>query len=205
MAAVLFLHSALGLRRAVVAFADRLRAAGHTVSTPDLYDGRVFEGGKAGYDEAVAFQAPLQDEITAKVDEAYEELARRSGPVVTAGASMGTMHAQRLAVTHENVVGSLFIAGGGCYPEFLGEEPWADEWPSGKPLALHWMIDDPWMDREPLTRLIERATRAGSDVSDYVYPGSGHLFFDDGLEEEYDATAASLLDVRALGFLSRFE
>lgn len=53
--------------------------------------------------------------------------------------------------------------------------------------------------------LIGRATRTGSDVSDYVYPGDGHLFFDDGLPEEYDRVAAGLLDVRALGFLSRFD
>lgn len=202
MADVLFLHSALGLRPAGVAFADRLRAAGHTVSVPDLFDGRVFDGGKAGYDEAMAFVGAHRPEIAARVDEAYAAL---SGPVVVAGASMGASHAQRLAVTQDRVAGALLIAGGGCYPDFVDEAPWADSWRAGTPLALHWMIDDAWMDREPLVGLIERATRAGSDVSDYVYPGAGHLFFDDGLPEEYDEVAAGLLDVRAQGFLSRFE
>jgi dienelactone hydrolase len=40
---VVLFHSVLGLRPAVGAFADQLRAAGHTVHTPDLFDGEVFD------------------------------------------------------------------------------------------------------------------------------------------------------------------
>jgi len=39
---VVVYHSAYGLRPAIVEFADKLRAAGHLVHTPDLYDGEVF-------------------------------------------------------------------------------------------------------------------------------------------------------------------
>ena len=42
MASILLFHSVLGLRPAVLADAERLRAAGHDVSTPDLFDGAVF-------------------------------------------------------------------------------------------------------------------------------------------------------------------
>lgn len=41
MADVLLFHHARGLTPGVVAFADRLRAAGHRVHTPDLYGGPV--------------------------------------------------------------------------------------------------------------------------------------------------------------------
>ena len=43
MAEVLLFHHAQGLTPGVRAFADELRAAEHTVHTPDLYDGATFE------------------------------------------------------------------------------------------------------------------------------------------------------------------
>ena len=42
MAEVVLFHHAQGLTSGVVAFADELRRAGHTVHTPDLLDGRTF-------------------------------------------------------------------------------------------------------------------------------------------------------------------
>ena len=42
MADVVFFHHSGGLTVGVKAFADTLRAAGHTVHTPDLFEGRTF-------------------------------------------------------------------------------------------------------------------------------------------------------------------
>jgi len=43
MAEVLLFHHAQGLTPGVVSFADTLRRAGHSVHTPDLFDGRTFD------------------------------------------------------------------------------------------------------------------------------------------------------------------
>jgi dienelactone hydrolase len=51
MAEVLLFHHAQGLTPGVHAFADELRAAGHTVHTPDLFDGRTF----GSIDEGMAY------------------------------------------------------------------------------------------------------------------------------------------------------
>jgi dienelactone hydrolase len=51
MAEVLLFHHAQGLTPGVIAFADDLRAAGHTVHTPDLFEGRTFPS----IDEGMAF------------------------------------------------------------------------------------------------------------------------------------------------------
>ena len=51
MATVLFFHPPPGPDARVVAFADALRAAGHTVHTPDLFGGRTF----ASIEEGLAF------------------------------------------------------------------------------------------------------------------------------------------------------
>ena len=42
MTEVLMFHHAQGLTPGLRAFADVLRAAGHTVHAPDLFDGRTF-------------------------------------------------------------------------------------------------------------------------------------------------------------------
>ena len=42
MAEVLLFHHIQGLTPGLVGFADRLRAAGHTVHTPDLFEGNTF-------------------------------------------------------------------------------------------------------------------------------------------------------------------
>ena len=43
-----FRPHALGLTPGVVAFADQLRGAGHTVHTPDLFEGRTFDSIEEG-------------------------------------------------------------------------------------------------------------------------------------------------------------
>ena len=51
MTDVALYHHVQGLTEGVRAFADELRAAGHTVHTPDLFDGRTF----ATIEEGMAF------------------------------------------------------------------------------------------------------------------------------------------------------
>jgi dienelactone hydrolase len=51
MAQVLLIHHALGRTLGIAGFADELQRAGHTVHTPDIYDGRTFES----LDEGLAF------------------------------------------------------------------------------------------------------------------------------------------------------
>jgi dienelactone hydrolase len=43
MAEVLLFHHAQGLTPGISAFAHELRATGHTVHVPDLFDGRTFQ------------------------------------------------------------------------------------------------------------------------------------------------------------------
>jgi len=56
MAEVLLFHHAQGLTPGIHAFADTLRAAGHRVHTPDLFDGRTFRS----IDEGMARSTELR-------------------------------------------------------------------------------------------------------------------------------------------------
>ena len=57
MAEILLFHHAQGQTPGFLSFADELRAAGHTVHTPDLYEGRTFDSLEdgVGYAREVGF------------------------------------------------------------------------------------------------------------------------------------------------------
>jgi dienelactone hydrolase len=61
MAEVVLFHHAQGLTPGVVAFAEALRSAGHTVHTPDLFDGRTFDSIDAGmgFVREIGFEAVM--------------------------------------------------------------------------------------------------------------------------------------------------
>jgi dienelactone hydrolase len=80
---VVLFHSALGLRPAVLSFAARLRDSGHTIHTPDLYDGDVFTDAAS----AVAkIQALGFDQLIARSQAAVSSLPSN---LVYAGFSNG--------------------------------------------------------------------------------------------------------------------
>jgi dienelactone hydrolase len=186
MAEVLLFHHAHGLTPGVTAFANELRAAGHTVHTPDLYDGKTFETVDEGVAHAreVGFDTIL-DRGVAAADGLPDEL-------VYAGFSLGGMPAQKLAQTRPGARGALLFHSAIPPPELGGP------WPDGVPLQIHFMEDDPWAEEDlPAAREIAE-TVDGAEL--FLYPGDRHLFADSSLPD-YDEHCAMLLKQHALRFL----
>lgn len=99
---VLLFHHAQGLTSGVRAFADTLRAAGHTVHTPDLFDGRIFES----IEEGLAYIGEIGfDDMRDRGVRAADELP---AGIVYAGFSFGVMPAQKLAQTRPGARGRCF-------------------------------------------------------------------------------------------------
>lgn len=190
MAEVLLFHHAQGLTQGVVAFADRLRAAGHTVHTPDLYDGHVF----ATLDDGVAYAQQVGfDEVQQRGVRSADDLPPA---LVYAGFSLGVMAAQPLAQTRPGAVGALLCES--CVPP----AEFGSAWPTGVPVQVHGMDADPFFAGEGD---IDAARALVAEVDDgelFTYPGDHHLFADSSLAS-YDADAAALLTERALTFLAR--
>ncbi len=186
MADVVLFHHAQGQTEGFQAFADELRAAGHTVHTPDLYDGKTFASldDGVGYAQEVGFGTILERGEQAATDLPAE--------LVYAGFSLGVMPAQKLAQTRPGVKGALLFSA--CFPvsEF-------GSWPQGVPAQIHMMEGDEWAQEDlPAAReLVE--TVDGAEL--FLYPGDGHLFADSSLQD-YDEAAAALLRERTLAFLS---
>jgi dienelactone hydrolase len=192
MTEVVLFHHAQGLTPGVAAFADELRRAGHTVHTPDLYDGRTFATLEEGlaYAEEVGF-----DEVTERGIQAAEALPAE---LVYAGYSLGLGPAQRLAQTRPGARGALLFYA--CLPV----SEFGPSWPAGVPVQIHAMESDPEFDNGwdlPAARaLVEEA----EDGELFLYPGDQHLFADSSLPS-YDADAAALLGQRVLNFLDRID
>ena len=190
MAEVLLFHHAQGQTPGFLAFADELRAAGHVVYAPDLYDGKTFtdldEG--VGYAKQVGFDTIIE----------RCRLAARSLPneLVYAGFSLGVMGAQELAQTRPGAKGALLFSAALPASEFGGS------WPQGVPLQIHMMEADEWaLEDLPAAReLVE--TIEGAEL--FLYPGDRHLFADSSLPD-YDEGAAKLLNERVLSFLDDVE
>jgi dienelactone hydrolase len=188
MAEVLLFHHAQGQTEGFHAFADELRAAGHTVHTPDLYDGRTFDTLDDGvaYAQEVGF-GEIIERGTREADGLQSEL-------VYAGFSLGVLPAQKLAQTRPGARGALLFYS--CVPtsEF-------GSWPDGVPVQVHGMDNDPIFVGEGDVEFARALVDEADDGELFLYPGDQHYFADSSLPS-YDEAAARLLTDRVLAFLA---
>jgi dienelactone hydrolase len=190
MADVLLLHHAQGQTPGFLAFADALRAAGHTVHAPDLYAGQSFATLDEGMANArsIGFDALLEQGVAAA-----EGLPEGT---VYAGFSLGVMAAQCLAQTRPGAGGAVLLDS--AIP--LGE--FAPGWPEGVPVQIHGGEADEFFMDEGDVDAARAVVAAAEDGELFTYPGCGHLFAD-ASATAYDAEAAALVRQRVLDFLER--
>jgi dienelactone hydrolase len=188
MAELLLFHHAQGLTAGCLSFADELRAAGHVVHAPDLYDGRTFaeltDG--VGYAEQVGFDTIVE----------RGQLAADSRPngIVYAGFSLGALPAQMLAQTRPGAKGAL------VFHAAIPTSAFGCPWPRGVPLQIHMMDADELVVEEGDLDVARELAATIETAELYLYPGDRHLFADNSLPD-YDESAATLLMQRVLGFL----
>ncbi|MFB9520667.1 dienelactone hydrolase family protein [Streptomyces cremeus] len=185
---IILFHSVYGLRPAVHAAAERLRASGHQVHVPDLYEGQTagtVEEGQAVLDR-IGREELLRRAVQAAAPHSEKGL-------VYAGFSWGGAVAQNLALGDEKARGLLLLHG----TSDLAEGTTVDE----LPVQLHIADPDPFESDDWLNAWYLQMQRAGADVEIYRYAGAGHLFTDAGLPD-FDQTAAEQAWKIAVGFLA---
>lgn len=190
MAEVLLFHHAQGLTSGLLAFAEELRAAGHTVHAPDLFEGRGFDSIEAGmaYAEEIGFPQGIIKRGVQIAEELPAEL-------VYLGFSLGVLPAQYLAQQRPGARGAVLVYS--CVPaaEFGGS------WPTEVGVQVHGGEHDPVFTTEgdvDAARAIVESTGSGEL---YLYPVSTHYFADASLPS-YDQPSADLLTERVLTFLA---
>ena len=192
MTEVLLLHHAQGLTPGIQAFADELREAGHTVHTPDLFDGRTFDSIDAGmtFIRETGMEALVERGVRA-ADDLPDDL-------VYAGMSFGEMIAQKLAQTRPGARGALLF-----YSAIPISGDWAfGPWPDGVPVQIHGMDNDPIFVGEGDIEAAREIVEVVDDAELFLYPGDQHYFADSSLPS-YDPRATKLLVERVKAFLAR--
>ncbi|MGW7696606.1 dienelactone hydrolase family protein [Streptomyces asiaticus] len=185
---IVLFHSAYGLRPAVHEAADRLRAAGHEVVVPDLYEGETAETVEDGM---VIKERIGRDELLKRAITAAAPYSDRG--LVYAGFSLGGSLAQNLALADDKARGLLLLHG----TSDIADDAAADE----LPVQLHVADPDPFEPHDWLNAWYLRMRRAGADVEVFRYGGAGHIFTDPELPD-YDKEAAEATWRVALGFLA---
>ena len=189
MTELILFHHAQGLTDGVRAFADELRAAGHVVHAPDLYEGKTFAelADGIGHADEIGFETIIERGRLAAEDLPPD--------IVYLGFSLGVLPAQMLAQTRPGARGALLLHSA-VPPSELGSP-----WPDGVPVQMHLMDGDalalpPNEDLEAARGIAE--TVDGAEL--FLYRGDRHLFADDSLPG-YDESASKLLKERVRGFL----
>ena len=187
MAEVLLFHHAQGQTEGFHAFANELRGAGHTVHTPDLFDGKTF----GSIDDGLAYVQ--EDGFGAFIERAVRTADGLPDGLVYGGFSLGVLPAQKLAQTRPGARGALLFYSAVPASEF-------GSWPDGVPAQIHGMDADPFFVDEGDIDAARELVEANEDVELFLYPGDQHYFADSSLPS-YDEKATKLLTERVLAFL----
>lgn len=191
MPGVLLLHAWWGLNDDVRAYAKRLRDAGFTVETPDLYDGKVADtiAGAEALRDAIEKDPRDVDRSRATVDEAASQL---EGLYAIVGFSLGVFYAWDHIARKPGAASALVVHYG------TGGKPPAQV----PPVLGHFAANDEFEPVETVSELEATLRRNGVDVTHHIYPGTRHWFAEPS-RPEFDAGAADLAWQRTVDFLRR--
>lgn len=162
MAHIVLFHHVLGLTPGVRALADTISATGHTVTTPDLFDGRTF----AALSDGLAHVSEIGDEtLLQRAEQAADAI---TDDAVFAGLSFGALPAQHLLQTRE-------AAGGLLFHGFIDPAQLAGSWPAC-PVAVFAMDHDPFFVEDGDLAVAQNCAEQHDNLAIQLYPGHGHLF-----------------------------
>jgi dienelactone hydrolase len=190
MAEVVLFHHAQGLTSGILAFADRLRDAGHIAFTPDLFEGQTFDTLEKGmeYVNEIGFMEVLN----------RGEIAVQNFPagLVYIGCSLGVIPAQKLAQTRMGALGAILMYS--CLPR----TEFGSFWPKGVPVQVHAMDADPFFIDDGDIDAAKELVKEVEEAELFLYQGNQHIFADNSLLS-YDEKAAEELTARIIDFLNK--
>ncbi|PZS34704.1 MAG: dienelactone hydrolase [Pseudonocardiales bacterium] len=189
MADIALFHSVLGVRPGILDAGDRLRSRGHQVLVVDQYDGRVFDD----YQQADAYSQQIGGfpELMGRALAAVKPLP---DGFLCVGFSNGAGMGEYVAL--QRPVSGVVMCSGALPVEMIG----GDAWPAGVPAQIHCTLGDPLRPAGWAETVARSVTTAGGHIDLHEYPGTGHLFTDASLPDEYDPAAAELLWQRVHAF-----
>lgn len=193
---VLVLHAWWGLNDTFKAVCGQLAEAGFVAFAPDLYHGKVAKD----IPEAEAFGKALDAnhlQAKAEIAEATKSLLERTRQaergLAVIGFSLGAYYALDLAAADPDHIRSVVLfygTGGG-------------DWSASKAAYLgHFAENDEFEPQSNVDELEASLKAIGRPVTFYIYPDTGHWFFEPDRIQAYNQAAARLAWDRTLAFLN---
>jgi dienelactone hydrolase len=183
MAHIVLFHSILGLRPVERQIASVFEADGHTVTLPDLFDGRSVN------DYESAFSMKKEVGSNAIMQRARAAVSVAPANAVLSGVSFGADLVDAFWQDRPQMAGALL---------FAGITSWMTPRRPGFRVSAHIARPDPFDDEDYFAAW---AAEAGEvDLQLHRYEGVGHYFLDPSLSD-YGADAAALCLERCRAFL----
>lgn len=190
MAHIVLFHHVLGLTPGVQQLAAAFAVEGHTVDTPDLFEGRTFPDIESG----LQYVNTLGDK--ALLGRAEQACAQVRTDVVYAGLSLGAFPAQHLLTNRPGARGALLIHG------FIDPGTMPGTWREDCPVGVFGMQDDPFFVGDGDLVAARRWAQSHPDIEIHLYPGASHLFTEPALDD-YDPDATRSLVADMVGLMKR--
>ncbi len=196
---VLVLHAWWGLNDTIKGVCNQLAASGFIAFAPDLYHGKVADtipdaeilGGTvdANYLQAKAEVAEAALFLSERVGQTDRGLA-------VLAFSLGGFFALDLSAADPEHIRSVVL--------FYGTEgTMGTDFSTSRAAYLgHFAENDQYETKSNVDSLEQSLKRAGRPVTFYVYPGTGHWFFEPDRTDAYNQAAANLSWDRTLAFLN---
>lgn len=193
MATIVLFHHVHGLTDGVMRFADALRAGGHEVRTPDLFEGLTFVDQTDGL---AHFQSIGMDAFVERAEQAVADLPT---DVVYAGMSLGVLPAQHLLQRRPGALGALLFHG------FIDPTDGPGPWPDDVPVHVFAMDEDPYFVGDGDLEAARAWQAAHPNLEIHLFEGASHLFTEPASPDHDPATTATLLaqSLEILAELSR--
>ena len=199
MSTIAIFHSVLGVHQGILDAAELLKEAGHDVHVIDQYNGRVFDD----YTEASSFAESIGYE--AYMRSALEAVKDLPDGFICVGFSNGGGVSEYIAL-NRRVAGVVLCSGVMPLEMLHGVFPAAGflekGWPQDTPVQIHYAKDDPFRFRGAVEAFSAHVKEQQGTVEFYEYHGTGHLFTDRSLVNEYNETNTRELWNHVLRFCS---
>ena len=185
MATIILFHSVLGLRQVETEASSRMRFAGHTVFTPDLYCGLTTDSIDEGFEikQSVGWET-----ICARARAALDSVPAAT---VLAGHSMGAGVVGEIWPERPKCRGVVLLHGLANIPARMRKD---------LPVVVHIADPDPFASQEAVAGWWPMARMAGARADVFTYPNVGH-FYTDATLSDYDSVATEKTWTQVLAFL----
>ena len=192
---IVVLHAWWGLNDDVVAYVDRLAAAGFAVTAPDMFSGQVASTIEEAERLSSSAESPgAEPAVESTALAAVDDLAARLGPtsrIGVLGFSFGAAYATLLPAERDRLVASVVY-----YGVYTGDHLAR----SSAAVLGHFAETDQFESDEGIAELEAGIRAAGREVTIHRYPGTGHWFAEPS-RDAYVPEAADLAFERTVDFL----